>query len=85
MDDGEKILMPNGDMYSERVDDSRRERRERRMKLDISIGYNAEIELSEKRKLIPKVTRRRRIANRRRMFTSPDLAAAGAICQFISD
>jgi small conductance mechanosensitive channel len=43
MDDGEQILMPNGDMYSNPLT-IRGAKAERRMKLKISIGYNAEIE-----------------------------------------
>ncbi|MDQ3712106.1 MAG: mechanosensitive ion channel family protein [Acidobacteriota bacterium] len=43
MDDGEKILMPNGDMYSNPLT-IRGAGAERRMKLEISIGYEAEIE-----------------------------------------
>ena len=43
MDDGERILMPNGDMYSNPLT-IRGAGAERRMKLDISIGYDAEIE-----------------------------------------
>ncbi len=43
MDDGEKILMPNGDMYSNALT-IRGADAERRMKLKISIGYNAEID-----------------------------------------
>ena len=43
MDDGEKILMPNGDLYSNPLT-IRGAGAERRMKLEISIGYNAEIE-----------------------------------------
>ena len=54
MDDGEKILMPNGDMYSNPLT-IRGANAERRMKLDISIGYNAEIE--QAKVSILKVTR----------------------------
>ncbi len=43
MDDGEMILMPNGDMYSNALT-IRGASAQRRMKLKISIGYNAEIE-----------------------------------------
>jgi len=43
MDDGERILMPNGDMYSNPLT-IRGADAERRMKLKISIGYDAEIE-----------------------------------------
>ncbi len=43
MDDGEMILMPNGDMYSSALV-IRGAGAERRMKLQISIGYDAEIE-----------------------------------------
>jgi len=43
MDDGELILMPNGDMYSTALV-IRGAGAERRMKLEISIGYDAEIE-----------------------------------------
>jgi small conductance mechanosensitive channel len=43
MDDGEKIIMPNGDMYSEPLT-IRGAGAERRMKLKISIGYETEIE-----------------------------------------
>lgn len=43
MDDGERILMPNGDMYSNPLT-IRGAGAERRMKLKISIGYDAEIE-----------------------------------------
>jgi len=43
MDDGEKILMPNGDMYSNPLT-IRGAGAERRMMLKISIGYKAEIE-----------------------------------------
>lgn len=43
MDDGEMILMPNGDMYSTALI-IRGAGAERRMKLEISIGYDAEIE-----------------------------------------
>ncbi len=43
MDDGEKIIMPNGDMYSQPLT-IRGAGAERRMKLKISIGYDAEIE-----------------------------------------
>lgn len=43
MDDGEKIIMPNGDMYSEPLT-IRGAGAERRMKLNISVGYDAEIE-----------------------------------------
>jgi small-conductance mechanosensitive channel len=43
MDDGEIILMPNGDMYSNPLT-IRGADAERRMKLKISIGYAAEIE-----------------------------------------
>jgi small-conductance mechanosensitive channel len=43
MDDGERILMPNGDMYSNPLM-IRGAGAERRMKLEISIGYEAEIE-----------------------------------------
>ena len=43
MDDGEKILMPNGDLYSNPLT-IRGAGAERRMKLKISIGYEAEIE-----------------------------------------
>lgn len=42
MDDGEKIIMPNGDMYSEPLT-IRGAGAERRMKLKISVGYDAEI------------------------------------------
>lgn len=54
MDDGEKILMPNGDMYSNPLM-IRSADAERRMKLDISIGYNAEID--QAKASILKVTR----------------------------
>jgi len=43
MDDGEMILMPNGDMYSNALT-IRGASAQRRMKLKISIGYTAEIE-----------------------------------------
>jgi len=43
MDDGELILMPNGDMYSNALT-IRGASAERRMNLNISIGYDAEIE-----------------------------------------
>ncbi|MDQ3323280.1 MAG: mechanosensitive ion channel, partial [Acidobacteriota bacterium] len=43
MDDGEMILMPNGDMYSTALV-IRGASSERRMKLEISIGYDADIE-----------------------------------------
>ena len=43
MDDGEKILMPNGDMYSNPLT-IRGAGAERRMSLKISIGYDAAIE-----------------------------------------
>ena len=43
MDDGERILMPNGDMYSQPLV-IRGAGAARRMKLKISIGYDAEIE-----------------------------------------
>lgn len=43
MDDGEKILMPNGDMYSNALV-IRDADASRRMKLQISIGYETEIE-----------------------------------------
>ena len=43
MDDGEKILMPNGDMYSNPLT-IRGVGAERRMSLKISIGYEADIE-----------------------------------------
>jgi small-conductance mechanosensitive channel len=43
MDDGEVILMPNGDMYSNPLT-IRGAGAERRMMLKISIGYEAEIE-----------------------------------------
>lgn len=43
MDDGERILMPNGDMYSNPLT-IRGAGAQRRMKLKISIGYDAEIE-----------------------------------------
>jgi small-conductance mechanosensitive channel len=43
MDDGEQILMPNGDLYSNPLT-IRGAGAERRMKLKISIGYDAEIE-----------------------------------------
>lgn len=43
MDDGEKILMPNGDMYSNPLT-IRGAGAERRMTLKISVGYEAEIE-----------------------------------------
>ncbi len=43
MDDGERILMPNGDMYSSPLT-IRGAGAERRMTLKISIGYEAEIE-----------------------------------------
>lgn len=43
MDDGEMILMPNGDMYSNPLT-IRGASAERRMKLTVSIGYDAEIE-----------------------------------------
>jgi small-conductance mechanosensitive channel len=43
MDDGERILMPNGDMYSNPLT-IRGAGAERRMTLKISIGYEAEIE-----------------------------------------
>lgn len=46
MDDGEMILMPNGDMYSNALT-IRGMSAERRMKLEISIGYDAEIELAK--------------------------------------
>jgi small conductance mechanosensitive channel len=42
MDDGERILMPNGDMYSNALV-IRGAGVERRMKLNISIGYEADI------------------------------------------
>jgi small-conductance mechanosensitive channel len=42
MDDGERILMPNGDMYSNALT-IRGAGAERRMKLNISIGYEANI------------------------------------------
>jgi small-conductance mechanosensitive channel len=42
MDDGEQILMPNGDMYSNALV-IRGAGAERRMKLNISIGYEADI------------------------------------------
>lgn len=42
MDDGEKILMPNGEMYSQPLT-IRGAGAERRMKLKISVGYDAEI------------------------------------------
>lgn len=42
MDDGEKILMPNGEMYSQPLT-IRGAGAERRMKLKISLGYDAEI------------------------------------------
>ena len=43
MDDGEQILMPNGDLYSNPLT-IRGAGAERRMKLKLSIGYDAEIE-----------------------------------------
>jgi small conductance mechanosensitive channel len=43
MDDGEQILMPNGDLYSNPLT-IRGAGAERRMKLTVSIGYDAEIE-----------------------------------------
>ena len=43
MDDGEKILMPNGEMYSQPLV-IRGAGAARRMKLKISVGYDAEIE-----------------------------------------
>jgi small-conductance mechanosensitive channel len=43
MDDGEQILMPNGDLYSNPLT-IRGAGAERRMNLKISIGYDAEIE-----------------------------------------
>ena len=43
MDDGEMILMPNGDMYSTALV-IRAAAAERRMKLQISVGYEADIE-----------------------------------------
>ncbi|MDQ6785559.1 MAG: mechanosensitive ion channel family protein [Acidobacteriota bacterium] len=43
MDDGELILMPNGDMYSNALV-IRGASAERRMKLEISIGYDAKID-----------------------------------------
>ena len=43
MDDGERILMPNGEMYSQPLT-IRGAGAARRMKLPISIGYEAEIE-----------------------------------------
>lgn len=43
MDDGEMILMPNGDMYSNALT-IRGASAQRRMKLKISIGYTAKIE-----------------------------------------
>lgn len=46
MDDGEKILMPNGDMYSNPLT-IRGAGAERRMTLKISIGYEAEIEFAK--------------------------------------
>lgn len=42
MDDGEKILMPNGDMYSQALT-IRNAGAERRIKQQISIGYEADI------------------------------------------
>lgn len=42
MDDGEKILMPNGEMYTNALV-IRGAGAERRMKLDVSIGYEADI------------------------------------------
>ena len=42
MDDGERILMPNGDMYSNALV-IRGAGAERRMKLNVSIGYEADI------------------------------------------
>jgi len=54
MDDGERILMPNGDMYSNPLT-IRGAGAERRMKLEISIGYEAEIEQAKTN--ILKVTR----------------------------
>lgn len=47
MDDGEMILMPNGDMYSTALV-IRGASSERRMKLEISIGYDAEIERAKR-------------------------------------
>jgi small-conductance mechanosensitive channel len=46
MDDGEMILMPNGDMYSNPLV-IRGAGAERRMKLQISVGYEAQIELAK--------------------------------------
>lgn len=46
MDDGERILMPNGDMYSNPLT-IRGAGAERRMMLKISIGYAAEIEAAK--------------------------------------
>lgn len=43
MDDGEKILMPNGEMYSQPLT-IRSAGAARRMKLKISVGYEAEVE-----------------------------------------
>jgi len=43
MDDGEKILMPNGDMYSQPLM-IRGAGSERRRKLQISIGYDSDVE-----------------------------------------
>jgi small-conductance mechanosensitive channel len=47
MDDGEKILMPNGDMYSNALM-IRGAGSERRKKLQISIGYEADIEKAKR-------------------------------------
>ena len=46
MDDGEKILMPNGDMYSQPLT-IRGAGAARRMKLEISIGYDADIKAAK--------------------------------------
>ncbi len=48
MDDGERILMPNGEMYSQPLT-IRGAGAARRMKLKISIGYDAEIEQAKSR------------------------------------